>query len=40
MTPDNNLYVSTFAAVNVQKAQQLGVARAGDNQTVTVQPSG
>lgn len=39
MTADNNLYVSTFAAVNVQKAQQVGVAIVGDDQTVTVRPS-
>lgn len=39
LTVDANLYVPTTPAVNVQAAQQVGIARAGDNQTVVAGPS-
>lgn len=39
MAEDDNLYAETLPATNTQTAQQVGIARAGDNQTVVTEPS-
>lgn len=39
LTAGTELFVPTIPATNKQTAQQVGIARAGDNQTVSVQPS-
>lgn len=39
LTQDTSLRPEMFPAVNIQTAQQVGIARVGDNQTVTTEPS-
>jgi hypothetical protein len=39
MTSDNSQYVEIVAAVDKTTAQELGMARVGDNQTVTIRPA-
>ena len=39
MTATTALYVEITPAVDKTTAQQLGMSRAGDNQTVTIEPA-
>lgn len=39
LVPSNDIYIVTTPAVQVQKAQPVGIAVAGADQTVTVAPS-
>lgn len=39
MTATADLYVEITPAVDKTSAQQLGMARVGDNQTVTIEPA-